>query len=145
MIKLGLRILHIKMVTHTKFQLVFMSLRNNFGTPHFYDQIWFFFVDFFHFDFFSKTFFFLVISSLSTLPWPLSSFLDNTSWSDGHYSGFFIGWYTFYAIYSFLVFLHFCPFMFWTDSHLALFVPEGGQGPSRSSGGLHSVFGALQW
>ena len=41
--------------------------------------------------------------------------------------------------------LHFWQFMFKPDSHLVLFASEGGQGPRRSSGALHSIFGALQW
>ena len=40
--KLGLQIIHINLVPHTKFQLFFMSLRNIFGTTHFYDQMVFF-------------------------------------------------------------------------------------------------------
>ena len=41
--KLGLQIIHINLVPHTKFQLFFMSLRNIFGTTHFYDQMVFFY------------------------------------------------------------------------------------------------------
>ena len=40
--KLGLHIIHINLVPHTKFQLFFMSLQNIFGTTHFYDQMFFF-------------------------------------------------------------------------------------------------------
>ena len=128
------------MVPHTKIQLVLMSIGYYFGTTHFYihicnktflRQIFFSHKFFLLLNFFSC--FYVTYHPYPTLPY-LSSSLS-LSW--------YVGWYVFYA--NIVFFLQFWPFMFRPDSHLVLFVSEGGQGPRRSPRALHSIFGALQW
>ena len=70
--KLGLQIIHINLVPHTKFQLFFMSLRNIFGTTHFYDQMVFLTIRR-HFcqRFFCITFFLVMVHVLHIHIWNL--------------------------------------------------------------------------
>ena len=141
-LRLGQYTLHIKMVPHTKIQLVLMSIGYYFGTTHSYIHICNkrFLRQIF---FFSRIFFLLLnffpVSTLPIIPTLLSKLIFERN---------------FMVIVDMYVhkcstpisffFLHFWQFMFKPDSHLVLFASEGGQGPRRNSGALHSIFGALQ-